>query len=169
MTTASLLRRSSAMLFQVAALLAPPGKQQWIAAMRAEFDVVPPGIAQLRWAVGGVVTAFRANLDDRGGWFVLIALSVGIAASYIDIQSATRNVLRVSMAISALSIGVCGLSRATIAVPALVAGRALLIVCLGFPEPYSHDRMDVLFCLVPAVAGMCGGLAFRDLFLRLRR
>lgn len=168
MNTTARPRFLSALLFRISELIAPPGSQAWIAAMRAESQVVSPGSSQLRWAVGGVITAVRANLVEGGGWLFVSALSLGVAVSYVDLRSVSRLALQVLLLASAFSIGLWGPSRAMIAVPALIAGRALLVVALGFPEPYSHDQMDVLYCAAPAGVGMCTGLALRSLLRRLQ-
>lgn len=161
-------RSSSALLFRIAEMLAPPKTQDCIAAIRAESNVVPDDSSQVRWAVSGLFTAVRANVIDDCGGFVLLALMFGISAAYIDLQTVTRVPLQVILTVCALLISLFGPSRALLAIPALLAGRSLLIICLSFPEPYSVDQTDVLYSVVPIAIGACAGLAGRALFFRGR-
>jgi hypothetical protein len=154
------------LLYRIAALIAPSAHRDWIDAIRAEGEAIPSGPAQLRWALGGLTAALRANLRDGGGLLVLVAVALGLVASYVDVNSSSRLMLRLWVIGSAFTLSLFGFRRAMLAIPALVTARALLIVCLGFPEPYAIDRMDVLYCVAPACVGTCMGLGLRSLVSR---
>jgi hypothetical protein len=161
-------RFASALLFRMAEVFAPTKTRGWIAAIRAESRAIPDPLAQLHWAAGALFTALRANVIDDHGRSILLAVIFGISAAYIDLHTATRIPLQIILIACGLLIALFGASRAMLALPALLASRALLVVCLGFPPPYSIDRMDVFYSVVPIAIGACAGLAGRAAFLRLR-
>jgi hypothetical protein len=55
---------------------ADPVDREWIAAMRAEFDVIDGGLAQLRWAAGAVRVLWRPYRVDVLRFMLCVAAVV---------------------------------------------------------------------------------------------
>jgi hypothetical protein len=111
------LRSASVLLFRIAESLAPPKAQHWIAAIRAESHVVSDDSSQLRWAVGGLFTALRANIIDDRGRSISLAVIFGVSAAYVDLHTVTRVPLQIILTACAVRISLFGPSRAILAIP----------------------------------------------------
>lgn len=144
------LRSASALLFRIAEGLAPPKAQHWIAAIRAESQVLSDESSQLRWG-GGLFTALRANIIDDHGRSISLAVVLGTSAAYVDLHTATRVPLQIILTVCALLVSLFGPSRAILAIPALLVGRSLLIICLGFPSriPLIERMSFIASCQLP--------------------
>ena len=59
-----MLRGMARCLISLVERYADPADREWIAAMRAEFDVIDSGLAQLRWAAGALLVLWRPYRVD---------------------------------------------------------------------------------------------------------
>jgi hypothetical protein len=67
---------------------ADPADREWIAAMRAEFDVIDGGLAQLRWAAGAVRVLWRPYRVDFLRFMLCVAAVVVANYTYPKVATA---------------------------------------------------------------------------------
>ena len=73
-----MVRRMARYLIWLVERYADPVDREWIAAMRAEFDVIDGGLTQFRWAAGAVRVLWRPYRVDFL-WFMLCVAAVVVA------------------------------------------------------------------------------------------
>jgi hypothetical protein len=143
----------------------PANRRDWGRALIAEQQHIRDDRDRLAWAAGGLLMSAREfirNLFEGGSaWAAGGALS--LAAALIDLRSTTRWPYSISMCLIAFVL--------TSWRPRWV-WRWTLLVALTLPTfvllsnrwgPYSVDRFDVFFGLVPATLGTSIAVAWRRL------
>ena len=144
--------------------LLPSDRRAWGKALVAEQHEITNARERLTWAAGGIFMSanelMRTLFMDRPTW--IAGLAFGISSAFVDLNSSTRwpyigLLFTFGLILTAWRpkwawrwIAVLGLS-----LPAIV----LLTNKWG---PYSVDRFDVFYGLVPATVGSLAGLALRS-------
>jgi len=144
--------------------LLPSDRRAWGKALVAEQHEITNARERLTWAAGGIFMSanelMRTLFMDRPTW--IAGLAFGISSAFVDLNSSTRwpyigLLFTFGLILKSWRpkwawrwIAVLGLS-----LPAIV----LLTNKWG---PYSIDRFDVFYGLVPATVGSLAGLALRS-------
>ena len=149
----------------------PANRRHWGQALIAEQQHIDNDRERLAWSLGGVLMSAREffrNLFEGGpAWAAGGAL--GLAATLIDLRSATRWPYAISMCLIAFVLA-CWRPQWVWRWPLLVAlvlpTFALLSNRWG---PYLVDRSDVFYGLVPAAVGTLLALTWRRVRNRAHR
>jgi hypothetical protein len=144
--------------------LLPTARRAWGRALVAEQHQITNGPERLTWAAGGILMSvnelIRTLLSDRPAW--VAGLALGIASALVDLHSSTRwpyVVLLTTFGVILASWRPKG------------AWRWIFLLGLSLPAvvfatnswgPYSVDRFDVFYGLVPSTLGTLAGLALRS-------
>jgi hypothetical protein len=141
----------------------PTSRRAWGQALIAEQRHISNDRERLAWSIGGVLMSarefFRNLFDDGPTWAAGAALS--LAAALIDLGSATRWPYAFSMGLIAFVLTSWRpkwVWRWTLLVAFVLPTFVLLSNRWG---PYSVDRFDVFYGLVPATLGTLMALAWR--------
>lgn len=145
-------------------VLLPADRRAWGRAIVAEQHEITNGRERLTWAAGGILMSvnelMRSLFSDRPTW--VAGLAFGIASALVDLHSSTRWP-------SILLLCAFGLSLASWRPK--WAWRWTFLLGLSLPAvvlvtnnwgPYSVDRFDVFYGLVPSTLGTLAGLALRS-------
>jgi hypothetical protein len=152
-------------------VLLPSDRRAWGIALAAEQHEITNARERLRWAAGGIFMSVyewtHMLFSDRLTW--IAGLAFGVASALVDLKSSTRwpyiaLLCAFGMILSTWRpkwpwrwIALLGLS-----LPAIV----LITNNWG---PYSVDRFDVFYGLVPSTVGALAGLALRSASRRFLR
>ena len=86
---------------------ADPADREWIAAMRAEFDVIDGGLAQLRWAAGALLVLWRPY---RGDFLrLMLCIAAVVIANYAYPKFATARSIELFFFAQQLYLPVVGI------------------------------------------------------------
>ena len=115
---------------------ADPADRVWIAAIRAELDVIDGGLAQLRWAAGAVPVLWRPYRVDLFRFMLCIAAVV--VANYAYPKFATARPVELFFLVQQLYLPVVGILAAH-ATRRVLAGTVIGIAVslLGFGVLYA--------------------------------
>lgn len=144
--------------------LLPVDRRAWGHALVAEQHEIANGRERLTWAAGGILMSvnewMRTLFSDRPTW--VAGLAFGLASALVDLHSSTRRPY----------IGLlCAFGLTLASWRPKWAWRWTLLLGLSLPAvvlvtnnwgPYSVDRFDVFYGLVPATLGTLAGLALRS-------
>jgi hypothetical protein len=141
----------------------PEKRQGWGRALISEQQEIATSSERLAWAIGGIgmsTSEFIGNVfENWRGWLLGTGLALG--AALLDLRSTTRWPHVTAMCLIPLFL--------TLVWPKW-AWRWTLLVALVLPTfvllsnewgPYSQDRFDVFYGLVPAALGTFGGTLLR--------
>ena len=122
---------------------ADPADREWIAAMRAEFDVIDAGLAQLRWAAGAVLVLWRPYRSD----FLRFMLCIGavIVANYTYPKFATARSVELFFFVQQLYLPVVGILAANSTRRILggtVHGTGVSLLGLGILHALGYGTSD---------------------------
>ena len=141
----------------------PRHRRQWGQALVAEQNQISNARERLSWAAGGIAMTAKEFLtrmfSERLAWAASIA--GGILSAFVDLQSATRwpHILLL-----------CSFGVILAYWKPKWAWRWTLLLTVGLPAfvlitknwgPYSLDRFDVFYGLVPAALGTLAGILLR--------
>ena len=157
---------------------ADPADQEWIAAMRAEFDVIDSGIAQLRWAAGALFVLWRPYRVDF--LRLMLCIAAVVVANYTYPKFATARPVELFFFAQQLYLPIVGILAANSTRRVLVGtvrgtGVSLLglavLYALGYGTPDAAGLLatggasvyvDVLFfALVGAALGTAAAAVVR--------
>jgi hypothetical protein len=146
-------------------ILLPASRRTWAQALMAEQQYIVDDRERLAWSLGGVLMSAREfvrNLFEGGPtWAVGGALS--LAAALVDLRSPTRLPYAISVGLIAFALTWWRpkwVWRWTLLVALVLPAFVLLSDRWG---PYSVDRLDVFYGLVPATIGTLIAVAWRRL------
>jgi len=144
--------------------LLPEDRRAWGHALVAEQQGITNGLERLTWAAGGIVMSvnelMRALFSDRPTW--VTGLALGITSALVDLHSSTRSPYIGLLCAFGLTLA-CWRPK--------WAWRWTFLLGLSLPAvvlatnnwgPYSVDRFDVFYGLVPSTLGTLAGLALRS-------
>ena len=141
----------------------PRNRRHWGEALVAEQNQISNARERLSWAAGGITMTAKEFLNrmfsDRLAWAASIA--GGILSAFVDLQSATRwpHILLL-----------CSFGVILAYWKPKWAWRWTFLLAVGLPVfvlvtknwgPYSVDRFDVFYGLVPAALGTLAGIVLR--------
>jgi hypothetical protein len=164
----SLTNAGVTFLNRVTLALLPPNVRPWAQALIAEQQEITNGWERLTWAAGGIVMSVKELLRTLfSDWQAWLASAVfGIASALVDLHSSTRWP-------HIILLCTCGFVLASWRPK--WAWRWVIVVGLCLPVlvlitnnwgPYSVDRFDVFYGLVPCTVGAVIGLVLRSLASR---
>jgi hypothetical protein len=122
---------------------ADPIDREWIAAMRAEFDVIDGGLAQLRWAAGAVRVLWRPYRVDLLRF--MLCLAAVVVANYTYPKFATARSVELFFFAQQLYLPVVGILAATSTRRILggsVHGTAVSLLGLGILHALGYGTPD---------------------------
>jgi hypothetical protein len=141
----------------------PRHRRQWGEALVAEQSQISNARERLSWAAGGIAMTAKELLNrmfsERLAWAASVA--GGMLSAFVDLQSATRwpHILLL-----------CSFGVILAYWKPKWAWRWTLLLTVGLPAfvlvtknwgPYSVDRFDVFYGLVPAALGTLAGILLR--------
>jgi len=156
---------------------ADPVDREWIAAMRAEFDVIDGGLAQLRWAAGAVRVLWRPYRVDLLRFMLCVAAVV--VANYTYPKLATARSVELLFFAQQLYLPVVGILAANSTRRVLVGtvhGTGVSLLGLGVLHALGYGTPDasglaiggasiyadvVFFAIVGAALGTAAAAAVR--------
>jgi hypothetical protein len=151
--------------------LLPPEKRCWGEALIAEQEHMESGKQRLSWAAGGVSMTVKELIkkaaQDRWTWLTGVVL--GTISALIDLQSATRWPHIALLSISALLLALWRPDWAWRWALALGLCLPALVLLTHQWGPYAVDQFDVFYGMVPAAAGVIGGVCLRRMVDRMNR
>jgi len=123
---------------------ADPADREWIAAMRAEFDVIDGGLAQLRWAAGALVVLWRPYRGD----FLRLTLCIAavVVANYTYPKFATARPVELFFFAQQLYLPFVGILAANATGRVLVGtahGTGVSLLGLGVLHALGYGTPDV--------------------------
>ena len=141
----------------------PRDRRHWGEALVAEQNQISNPRERLSWAAGGIAMTAKEFLNRMFGEGLAWAASIagGILSAFVDLQSATRwpHILLL-----------CSFGVILAYWKPKWAWRWTLLLTVGLPAfvlvtknwgPYSLDRFDVFYGLVPAALGTLSGIVLR--------
>jgi hypothetical protein len=143
--------------------LLPSDRRAWGNALIAEQNEITNARERLTWAAGGLV--MNANelihtlFSDRPTW--IAALAVGIVSSVVDLNSSTRWPYIALLFTFGLILTFWRPKWAWRWIAVLGLCLPAVVLFTNNWGPYTVDRFDVFYGLVPAIAGLLVGLALR--------
>ena len=122
---------------------ADPADREGIAAMRAEFDVIDGGLAQLRWAAGAVLVLWRPY---RGDFLrLMLCIAAVVVANYTYPRFATARPVELVFFAQQLYLPIVGILAANSTRRVLVGtvhGIAVSLVGLGVLHALGYGTHD---------------------------
>jgi hypothetical protein len=141
----------------------PRNRRQWGQALVAEQNQISTTRERLYWAAGGISMSAKDFLNrlftEPLAWAASIA--AGILSAFVDLQSATRWPHVLLLASFGLILAYWQPKWAWRWTLLLVAGLPTFVILTKNWGPYSVDRFDVFYGIVPAALGTLGGLVLR--------
>lgn len=161
----SLSRRLALRVVRRLARGASPGDSEWLHALAAEIDHVPPGAAVLSWALGGVRLALGARVRDAGRHAALLgfAACASLAVAAVDARASSRVPLAVLVTGLAAGLAFAKPSLGAAIVLAVAPSVPLVALATGFEGPYAIDRGDAFYPVVLVLAAVGLGIRARKL------
>jgi hypothetical protein len=155
-------------LNRLALSLVLPHRRDWGRALIAEQQEIKSSWERLRWATGGIVMSvkelLRAMFND---WQAGLASAVfGMASALVDLHSSTRWPHIVLLCAFGFALASWRPKWAWRWVVILGLSLPLVVLITNDWGPYSVDRFDVFYGLVPCTVGAFLGLILRSLSSR---
>jgi len=151
-------------------VLLPECRRAWGRALIAEQCEIRSGRERLTWAAGGMLMTFNELMhslfSDRPT--CVAGLAFGLGSALVDLHSSTRWPYVVLLCTFALSLASWQPRWAWRWIFLLGLSLPIVVVVTHNWGPYSTDRFDVFYGLVPSTLGTLAGLALRSLSGRLR-
>jgi len=138
-----MLEKMARYLIALVERYADPSDREWIAAMRAEFDVIDGGFAQLHWAAGSVLVLWRPYRGD----FLRFTLCVAavVVANYTYPKFATARSVELFFFAQQLYLPVVGILAANSTrrvVVGTVHGTGVSLLGLGVLTALGYGTPD---------------------------
>jgi hypothetical protein len=145
--------------------LLPAHRRAWGRALIAEQCEIRSRRERLIWAAGGMLMTFNELMhslfSDRRTW--VAGLAFGIVSALVDLHSATRWPYILLLCGFALTLAFWKPRWAWRWIFLLGLTLPIVVVVTHNWGPYSIDRFDVFYGLVPSTLGTLSGLALRSL------
>jgi hypothetical protein len=143
----------------------PASRRAWGQALVAEQQYIIDDRERLAWSLGGVLMSAREFVRNlfEGGPTWAVGAGLSLAAALIDLRSSTRWPYAISVCLIAFVLTWWRpkwVWRWTLLVALVLPALVLLSDRWG---PYSVDRFDVFYGLIPATIGTLMALAWRRL------
>ena len=168
-----MLEKMARYLIALVERYAEPSDREWIAAMRAEFDVIDGGLAQLRWAAGALPVLWRPYRVDFLRLMLCIAAVVVSNYTYPTFATArpielfffaqqfylpvvgivTAHATGRVLAGTAIGIGMSGLGFVVLHVLGYGSPDATVLLANGDPKIYIQI---LFFAIIGAAFGTAG-------------
>jgi hypothetical protein len=157
-------------LNRVMLALLPSDRRAWGNALVAEQHEITDVRARLAWAAGGIfMSANELNLTlftDRPTW--IAGLAFGLTSALVDLNSSTRWPYIGLLFTFGLILTSWRPKWAWRWIAVLALSLPAIVLITNNWGPYSLDRFDVFYGLVPATAGSLAGWAVRSASRRLK-
>jgi hypothetical protein len=140
---------------------ADPADRVWIAGMRAEFDVIDGGLAQLRWAAGSVLVLWRPYRGDLLR-FTLCIVAV-VVANYTYPKLATARSVELFFFAQQLYLPVVGILAANSTrrvFMGTVHGAGVSLLGLGILHALGYSSPDASGLIAPGGASIYVDVVF---------
>ena len=141
----------------------PRNRRHWGQALVAEQSQISNARERLSWAAGGIAMTAKEFLNrmfsERLAWAASIA--GGMLSAFVDLQSATRWPHILLLWSFGLILAYWQPKWAWRWTFLLAAGLPAFVLVTKNWGPYSVDRFDVFYGLVPAALGTLGGIVLR--------
>ena len=148
----------------------PASRRVWGQALLSEQQHITDERERLAWSLGGVVMSSREMARNlfEGGPAWAVGAGLGLAAALMDLRSGTRWPYVISVGLIAFVL--TGWRPKWPWRWALLVAFMLPLLVLVSDRwgPYSADRLDVFYGLVPAALGTLAALSWRRVRSRLR-
>ena len=145
-------------------VLLPADRRAWGRAIVAEQHEIANGRERLTWAAGGILMSvnelMRSLFSDRPTW--VAGLAFGIASALVDLRSSTRWPYILLLCAFGLSLASWRPKWAWRWTFLLGLSLPAVVLVTNNWGPYSVDRFDVFYGLVPSTLGTLAGLALRS-------
>jgi hypothetical protein len=145
-------------------VLLPADRRAWGRAIVAEQHEIANGRERLTWAAGGILMSvnelMRSLFSDRPTW--VAGLAFGIASALVDLHSSTRWPYILLLCAFGLSLASWRPKWAWRWTFLLGLSLPAVVLVTNNWGPYSVDRFDVFYGLVPSTLGTLAGLALRS-------
>jgi hypothetical protein len=143
--------------------LLPADRRAWGDALVAEQHEITNRRERLTWAAGGILMSvnelMRTLFSDRPTW--VAGLAFGIASALVDLNSSTRWPYIVLLWAFGLALASWRPKWAWRWTFLLGLSLPAVVLVTNNWGPYSVDRFDVFYGLVPSTLGTLAGLALR--------
>jgi hypothetical protein len=141
----------------------PRDRRHWGQALVAEQVRIVNTQERLCWAAGGIAMTVKDFLNRLFTEPLVWAASIaaGILSAFVDLQSATRWPHVLLLASFGLILACWQPKWAWRWTLLLAAGLPAFVILTKNWGPYSVDRFDVFYGLVPATLGTVGGMLLR--------
>jgi hypothetical protein len=134
-------------------------------ALIAEQHEIANRRERLTWAAGGILMIFNELIhsifNDRPTW--VAGLAFGVVSALVDLHSSTRWPYILLLCAFALTLASWQPRWAWRWIFPLGLSLPIVVVVTNNWGPYSIDRFDVFYGLVPSTLGTLAGLALRSL------
>jgi hypothetical protein len=144
--------------------LLPEYRRSWGHALIAEQCEIESRWQRLTWAAGGMLMSFKEFMhslfSDRITW--VAGSAFGIVSALVDLHSSTRWPHILLLCAFALILASWQPRWAWRWISVLGLSLPLVVVVTNNWGPYSTDRFDVFYGLVPSTVGTLAGLALRS-------
>jgi hypothetical protein len=141
----------------------PRNRRQWGQALVAEQNQINNTWERIFWAAGGITMTAKDFLNrmftERLAWAAGIA--GGMLCAFVDLQSPTRWPYILLLASFGLILASWHPKWAWRWTFLLAGGLPAFVLVTNHWGPYSMDRFDVFYGLVPATLGTLGGIVLR--------
>jgi hypothetical protein len=141
----------------------PDDRRMWGEAIIAEQHDMPSGWARFVWAAGGIVMSSKELLEDlfsdRLPWAA--SLVFGTVSAVIDLHSSSRWPYIALLCVFGLTLACWQPKWAWRWIIPLSLSLPAVVLVTNSWGPYSIDRFDIFYGLVPATVGMLAGLIMR--------
>ena len=145
--------------------LLPEYRRAWGRALIAEQCEIRGRRERLTWAAGGMLMTFNelvhSLFSDRPTW--VAGLAFGMVSALVDLHSSTRWPYILLICAFALTLASWQPRWAWRWIFLLGLSLPIVVVVTRNWGPYSTDRFDVFYGLVPSTLGTLAGLALRSL------
>jgi hypothetical protein len=141
----------------------PRNRRHWGQALLAEQNQISNPGERLSWAAGGITMTAKEFLNrmftERMAWAASIA--AGMLCAFVDLQSPTRWPYILLLCSFGLILALWQPKWAWRWTFLLAGGLPVFVLVTNNWGPYSMDRFDVVYGLVPATLGTLGGIVLR--------
>jgi hypothetical protein len=141
----------------------PANRRTWGDAIVAEQQHISNAWKRFIWAGGGIVMSIKELLhslfSDRSTWAA--SLAFGIASAFIDLHSATRWPYIALLCVFGVTLACWQPKWAWRWIIPLTLSLPAVVLVTNSWGPYSVDRFDLFYGLVPSTVGTLAGLALR--------
>jgi len=143
--------------------LLPSDRCDWGIALVAEQQQITDAHKRLTWAVGGMCMSIHEWMhtlfSDRPTW--IAALAFGMASAFVDLSRSTRWPYIGLLFVFGMILTFWQPKWAWRWIALLGLSLPVIVLITNNWVPYSVDRFDVFYGLVPCTVGALSGLAFR--------